>query len=184
MKLGKDEIQKIVLSSLLFSGLLYGYFAFLLNPMARKQKAAAQQIEELQPLIRAAKGQLKQTAALEQEAPAAMDTLAKIESLIPDGAPVAWFPPRITDFFKRQGIEKTAVRLVREGAPPADIPGFRQLTWIVELRDVEFVPLGIALAGLENQEPLLRIDQLRIEASRTNFEEQVVTLSVSNLVKK
>ena len=184
MKLGKDEIQKIFLSALLFAGLLYGYFAFLLKPLQAKESSARAVIQELEPKIRAAKGQLKQTAGLDAQAPEASEKYGRIVALIPDGSPIAWFPPRIVEFFRRQGIERCTVRLARESEAPSQLPDFRRLSWIVDLREVQFVSLGIAIAGLENEEPLLQVDQVQIEPSQQDIEKQHAILTVSNLVKK
>ena len=90
----------------------------------------------IEPKIAGAKAQMKKTQSLEASAPAAAETLDRIKALIPEGAPVAWFPPRIQDFFKRQGIEKSSVRLNNEFADK-ELPGFRKLFWSIELPKVE-----------------------------------------------
>jgi len=184
MKLGKEEIQKLALSLILLAALLYCYVTFLLGPLKGREAAATTEIAELQPKIKAAKSQLKETAALEAKAPKASDTYAQILSMAPEGAPVAWFPPRIVEFFHRQGIERASVRLVREADSYAEVPNFRRLTWAIDLPAVKFIPLGIALAGLENEEPLLQINALQIEGSGVDVEAQHTILSVTTLVRK
>ena len=47
-KLNKDQIQKIVLSTLGFIGLIYCYFNFFLGPLNRSREAMSKTIGELQ----------------------------------------------------------------------------------------------------------------------------------------
>lgn len=183
MKLGKDEIQKIALSSLLLIGLLYCYFALLLGPLSKREAQVKEDIKALTPQIDTAKKQIAHTASLEKEEPANNVVLDQIKGLIPDGAPVAWFPPRIADFFKRQGIEKCSARLTNE-LPLKDVPGFRKLVWSIDVPKVGFIPLAIALSGLENEDPLLEISNLQVEANSTNPELQHVVLTANTIVTK
>ena len=70
-------------------------------------------------------------------APVPISVMEQIKAGIPEGAPVAWFPPRIQDFFKRQGIERVATRLNNEMADK-DLPGFRRLFWSIDLPKIGF----------------------------------------------
>ncbi len=184
MKFSKDDIQKIALSTLLLAGVLYGYFTFLLAPLGRKSVEAEKEMTELMPKILAAKKQLNETSALETQAPAAQSALEKISDDIPDGSPIAWFPPMLTDFFKRQGVSQSNIRLTREAEAGADLPKFRRLNWVVELAGVQYAQFGTVLAALENEMPLIQIEQLQITPSTSDIERQNVTMTLSNLVKK
>ncbi len=161
MKLDKDNTQKIVLAVILLVGLVYCYFTMLLGPLDKGQIAATHRMAELTPQIAAARETIKATQALEAKAPVANETLEQIKGMIPMGAPIAWFPPRMADFFKRQGIEKSATRLSGDLLDPS-MPGFRKLLWTIDLPKVEFVPLAIAIQGLENEEPLIEVTSLQI----------------------
>ena len=183
MKLGKEQIQKIFLGLLLLIGLLYVYFALLLAPVSKNIASANASAASLEPQINDAKKQISKTAALEKEAPAAIQTLDQLKSAIPEGAPVAWFPPRMAEFFKRQGIDKTVTRLTNE-LPEKDLPGFRRLVWAIDVPKVEFTPLGIALAGLENEEPLLQVTNVAIDTSKEDVQYQHATLTVATIVKQ
>ena len=55
MKLGKDEIQKLVLGGLMLIGLIYGYFSMLLGPLSTRQESARKKIIALGPQIAEAK---------------------------------------------------------------------------------------------------------------------------------
>ena len=63
------------------------------------------------------------------------------------------------------------------------MPGFRRLFWTIDVPKVEFVPLGIAIAALENDQPLLEITNLQIEQSKDNVQFQHATLTVATIVK-
>lgn len=183
MKLGKEEIQKLVLGVMLLIGVVYSYFDLLLAPLVKNQAAARQKIESLKPEIASAKAQIASTKELEKSAPAALLTTQQVEAMIPEGSPVAWFPTRMAEFFKKQGFDKTFTRMNSE-VPEKELPGFRRLTWSVDLPKVEFVPFAKAVATLENEEPLIEISNLQMDASREEVEMQHALLTVNNLIKQ
>ncbi len=182
MKLDKEQGKKVILSAILLCALLYCYFNLLLGPLAANEVRAEKTMKELRPQIAAAKLQIKQTQAIEARAPVASETLEQIKGMIPDGAPVAWFPPRMAEFFKRQGIDKTATRQTGEQAAP-DLAGFKKLTWTIDLPKVEFVPLAIAIAGLENEEPLLEVTGVSI-GTGADPQYQHGSISVTTIVRQ
>jgi len=183
MKLGKEEIQKVVLGVLLFFGLIYSYFDLLLGPLSKRQEATQASIAALGPEIAKAKEQIEKTRQLELNADAAMLTARQVDTMIPEGSPVAWFPTRMTEFFKKQGIDKALTRMNGE-MPDKELPGFRKLVWGVDLPKVEFVNFAEAVAALENQEPLFEIGALQIDASREDVESQHALITLNNLVKQ
>jgi hypothetical protein len=183
MKLGKDEIQKLFLGGLMLIGLIYGYFSMLLGPLSTRQENARKSITALGPQIAEAKAQMRRTQELERNAPSATMNAQQVEAMIPEGSPVAWFPPRVAEFFKRQGVDKSATKLNNE-FPEKDLPGFRRMSWGVDLPKVEFAPFAAALAALENEEPLLEITSMQLDASRDDVESQHALITVNNLVKQ
>jgi hypothetical protein len=183
MKLGKEEIQKLVLGLLLFFGLIYSYFDLLLGPLSKRQEAARQSITALGPEIANAKAQIEKTRQMEQNIIAAQLTARQVDAMIPEGSPVAWFPTRMTEFFKKQGIDKALTRMNGE-LPDKDLPGFRKLVWGVDLPKVEFASFAEAVAALENEEPLFEIAALQIDASREDVEAQHALITLNNLVKQ
>ena len=42
---------------------------------------------------------------MQEQAHAAEETLAQVNDMIPEGAPIAWFPPRIHAFFDRHNLK-------------------------------------------------------------------------------
>lgn len=182
VKLGKEEIQKIVLGVLLGVGVVYGYFEWLLFPLQARHAAMTKNIEALKPAIVKAKTQVAREAGVQGQAPVAQATLAQIDSMIPEGAPVAWFPPRIGDFFKNHGIDKAVTRLNSSTVHPT-LPGYQRYSWAVEIPQVNHLTFGAALADLENTELLVSIENITIESLREEPDQQRVLLTLINTVK-
>jgi len=183
MKLGKEEIQKLALGILLLFGLVYSYFDLLLGPLMQREAAAHQSVKALGPEIASANAQIDKTKQAQLNSANATLPMRQVEAMIPEGSPVAWFPTRMADFFKKQGIDKASTRLTGELIEKT-LPGFRRISWGVDLPRVEFVPFGQAIAVLENDEPLLEISAMQIDASRDDVETQHAFLTVNNLVKQ
>jgi hypothetical protein len=77
---------------------------------------------------------------------------------------VAWFPPRLKQFFASTGIDQCTVRLGGERPiKERELEHFVRLQWSVELPRSRFIEFGAALARLENEQPLLLVDALAIK---------------------
>ena len=183
MKLDKEEIQKIVLGGLLLLGVVYSYFDLLLGPLTQRAELTQNSVNALGPEITAAKAQIAKTQQIEKDTPALTLPMRQAEAMIPEGAPVAWFPTRMTEFFKKEGIDRASTRMTGESAEK-ELPGFRKIAWGVDLPKVDFAVFGQAVAALENEEPLLEITAVQIDSSRDDFESQHAFLTVNNLVKQ
>jgi hypothetical protein len=183
MKLGKEEIQKLVLGGLLLVGVVYSYFDLLLFPLKKHQVLTQKSTVALGPEIQAAQAQIKKTQELERTVPEKTIVIRQVDAMIPEGSPVAWFPTKVGDFFRRQGIEKATTKINSENAEK-ELPGFRRLTWGIDFPKVVYSQFGGAIAALENEEPLLEIRTMLIDASRDDPETQRSTITVNNLVKQ
>lgn len=183
-KLSKDDIQKIVLSALMLIGLIYSYFTFLIGPMNFRETRDLAAIEALDKKLAEAKIKLLRTRNLGQDAKAAAETLSQVNEQIPDGSPIAWFPPRIRAFCERHNIKDVVVRL-GSTAKPADptLVAYNNVTWTIEIPQTPFAVLGNALSGLENEEMLLEITHLQLSNLGDNLENQRVSLTVTTLLK-
>jgi hypothetical protein len=181
MKLDQEQIKRLFLSLLLLCALLYGYFAYLLGPLQQSVVAADNGINSTIPAISDDKKQIATTADLESKAPKATAFLTAIKNSIPDGEPIAWFPPKMADFFKARGIDKCTTNIVSES--PDTMPGFKRIIWTIDVPKIGFVPLGMAISTLENTEPLMTVTNVSIEAMREDAEYQHATLTVTTLVK-
>ncbi len=186
MKYNKETLQKIFLAAILVVGAIYCYFAMLLGPLSAREIAATKEIAALEPKISAAKSQILSTHSLEisdTSAASAREIFDIMKATIPEGASIAWFPQRISDFFKWQGLGKISAHLNSESAN-LDLAGYKDSLWSIEIPKVEYAPLGIAIAGLENQEGLLQITNLQIDASLPDVQFQRAQLTFSTLVKQ
>ena len=104
--------------------------------------------------------------------------------MIPEGAPIAWFPPRIHAFFERHNLKGVNVRPGSvEGGPDPLMHNFRNADWTIDIPQAGLTPLGIALAGLENEEKLLEITHLQITTLADSPEKQHVSMNVTTLLK-
>jgi hypothetical protein len=182
MKLTKDQIQKLSLGLMIVAGAIYGYFDFLLGPLQKERATLKKNTADLDPKIAEAKAQIAKTAALAAQSPAAQELLAQVRDLAPEGSPVAWFPPRVTDFFKDHGGGRVITRMNNE-LPEKEFPGFRRLNWSLEFPGTEFVPFAAALAAFENSEPLCEVQAFEVEAGREDIARQHIVLNVNSIVR-
>jgi hypothetical protein len=185
VKLSKDQIKKLFLSSTGFIVLVYVYFSFFLGPLNSSRDSALAQINELQDKVANSKNELTKTAKLEKQAEAATAQFAALKALSPEGAPIAWFPPRIKTFFANQEIDKASARL--ESNSPykqADLANWTRYSWVIELPQADFSTLGKAVAALENGEPLLSITRIDIKSMSEDPQFQQVTLTANTAMVK
>ena len=180
--LTKEELQKLFLGALLFFGLIYGYFDMLLNPLKKRQLHTATSIVALDPEIEKAKEQLKRAATVESQAPKALTSIAQIDAMIPEGAPVSWFPVLVGDFLKKVGFDKAVTHMNQE-TMDKDTPGYRRVSWSIDVPRVDCIGFAKAVAQLENDEPFIEIQALSMESMRDDPEGQHALLTVQNIVK-
>jgi hypothetical protein len=181
--LNKEQIKKLILGVLGLIGLLYVYFVFFIGPLNRSEAATQAKIQELQGKTASSKGDIAKAAALEESARAATSHYEALRALSPEGAPIAWFPPRIKAFFAEQHIDKATVRLESTSdCKEKELAAWSRSTWTIDLPQADFITLGKAVAKLENAEPLLSIKKLTIHGSTETPGVQQVVLSVSTLI--
>ena len=182
MKLNKDQKQKLLLGGMIVIGVVYAYFEFLLGPLRQAEQAAIHSMNALEPKIGKAKAQIAKVAQLKAKQPEAKQFMDQIKAMIPDGSPIAWFPPRLVEFFKKHGVERVTARLTNETVEK-DLTGFRRLNWGLEAPRVDFVTFAAALSALENEEPLIEIQSFEAEAGREDVGVQRVAVILTNLIK-
>ena len=122
MRSTKDQIKKLSLSAIGFVFLLYVYFTFFLGPLNRSRDGMLLKIKDLQSKLDSSKEEMTKAVKLEQRAKTSTSRFAALKAFNPEGAPIAWFPPRIRAFFADQQIDKAVARL--EGSS-----GFKQVEW-------------------------------------------------------
>ena len=185
VNLSKDQIQKLALSTIGFIVLVYVYFSFFLGPLNNSRDTAEAQIAELQGKVASSKNELAKTANLEKQADASTKRFAALKALNPEGAPIAWFPPRIKAFFANQEIDKVTAKFETSVAfKEPDLASWMRYNWAIELPQADFSTLGKAVAALENAEPLLAITHISIKAMPEDPQFQQVTLTASTAMVK
>lgn len=185
IKLTKDQIQKLMLSTIGFIVLVYVYFSFFLGPLNRSRDSMLAQIDDFQNKAANSKSELTKTSSLERQAVTATTRFAALKAMSPEGAPIAWFPPRIKTFFANEEIDRATARLENSVAfKEADLVSWMRYNWLIELPQTDFATLGKAVAALENSEPLLSIVRINIKALPEDPQFQQVTLSASTAMLK
>lgn len=183
-KFKKDQIQKIGLSFVGFVFLLFVYFNFFLGPLNRSRNATLTAMKDRQTKLEASKTDLSKAATLEQQAKSATTRYAALKALNPEGAPIAWFPPRIKVFFANQQIDKAVARLETSGGlKQGELSGWTKYSWVIDLPQADYATLGKAIADLENTEPLLAVTKLTIQALPDQPQFQQVDLRASNMIQ-
>ena len=184
-KFNKDQIQKMSLSAIGFFILLYVYFSFFLGPLNRSRNSMLGTIADLQGRMGSSKNELTKVKNLERQASAATDRFAALQALSPEGAPIAWFPPRIKTFFANQNIDKANARLdSTESFTRPELSGWINDIWTIDIPGTDFATLGTAMAKLENTEPLITVTRLNIRASATEPQFQQITMTVATTLVK
>jgi hypothetical protein len=184
-KLNADQIKKLSLSTMGFVFLLYVYFNFFLGPLNKSRQEAQTAIADRQHKIEASKGELQKATNLERQAKDATARFAMLKALSPDGAPIAWFPPRVKSFFVDQHIDKSVARLESSaGFKDAELAAWSKYNWVIELPQVDYTSLGDAVAALENAEPLLAITKISIRPVADEPQFQQVAIAATTVIQK
>lgn len=184
--LTKDQIQKLFLTGMLLVALVYGYSSFLLGPLQRSRADALRGTADLQAKLANAESEIQKCARLEEEARFFTTRFALIQEQIPQGAPIAWFPPAMRNFFAGFDVPVNPVRLVNS-APLRDsnLSDFLRHEWTMEVPQIDYHALGRVLAALENEQPLLSIKHLHIGPSAIDGPEfQTVALNLSTVSRR
>src|ERR1700738_3515405 len=185
LNLRKDQIQKIGLSLMGFVFLLYVYFSFFLGPLNRSRNATLQAMSDRQAKLSSSKDDLTRAATLERDAKNATARYAALRALNPEGAPIAWFPPRVKVFFANEQIDKAGAKLENNSSlKQAELSGWMKYSWAIDLPQADYTTLGKAIADLENAEPLLTITRVAIQVVPAQPQFQQVDLRVANMIQK
>jgi hypothetical protein len=140
----------------------------------------------MQGKLAASKSETTRAANLEKEATDATTRYAALQALSPEGAPIAWFPPRMKAFFANQQIDKVTAK--PEGAPivykQTELNDWSKHSWQIDLPQTDFSTAGKAIAALENTEPLLAITKLSIRGVSEDAQFQQVVFSATTAIMK
>jgi len=184
-KLSKDQVKKVSLSAMGFVFLLYVYFTFFLGPLQKARGGTLTQIADRQKKIDSSKAEVAKAATLERQAKDAMARFATLKALAPEGAPIAWFPPRIKTFFASQQIDRAVARLESNtNFKQNELAAWTKYNWLIELPQADFAALGKSIAELENSQPLLSITKLTIHVLPEQPQFQQVAIAATTVVEK
>ena len=184
-KLSADQIKKVALSAMGFVFLLYVYFTFFLGPLQKMRSATLSEIQQVRSKIDGSKNEMTKAASLERQAKDATTRFAALKTLTPDGAPIAWFPPRMKTFFGNQQIDKAVARL-ESNTPfkPNDLSGWAKYNWMIDLPQADYAAVGKSIAELENTEPLLSVTKLTIHALPSDPQFQQVAITATTVIQQ
>ena len=184
-KLSKDQIKKVSLSAMGFVFLLYVYFTFFLGPLQRARSDTLAQIADRQKKIDTSKSEVTKAANLERQAKDAMARFAALKALAPEGAPIAWFPPKMKTFFGNQGIDRAVARLESNtNFKQSELGAWTKFNWLIDLPQADFVAVGKSIAELENTQPLLSISKLSIHVLPEQPQFQQVAIAATTVIEK
>jgi hypothetical protein len=180
-KFTKENTQRLLLAGLALVILLVFFQTFLLGPAFNTIRSSASQIEKVSTEMSKAKSLKTRIENMQRQ----VDQASELEKTLfmnqPAGDPIAWFPPRIENFFKKAGIQHCLATL----SSPSDeeIPGLRTYRCTVEFPEVSFMRFGVALAAFENHDTLLEVRNVSISAQSDNPALQTVTLGLRIILK-
>ena len=184
-RLNPDQIKKLALSTMGFVFLLYVYFTFFLGPLNKSHQAALAAIADRQHKIDTSKSEMSKASNLERQAKDATSRFSALKTLSPEGAPIAWFPPRMKSFFADRNIEKVVARLESVTTPKEpELSAWTKYNWLIELPRTDYALLGQAVAALENTEPLLCITKLSIHLVPDQPQFQQVAIAATTVIEK
>jgi hypothetical protein len=181
----KEKIKKISLSAMGFVVLVYVYFSFFLGPLNRSRDTMLAAMKDKQAKLSSSKDEMAKATTLEHQAKAATTRFAALKGLNAEGAPIAWFPPRIKVFFANAHLDKAVARLENSTTPKdPELAGWMKYNWVIDIPQADYSAAGKAIADLENAEPLLSITRLTIRAQADQSEFQSVDLVATNFIQK
>jgi hypothetical protein len=185
MKLSQDQIKKICLSLIGLVALVYCYFSFLLGPLQTSQEYMISTTAELEGKVEGSKKTMERTAQLERTAAAAIRLSKTVDTMIPEGAPLAWVPPRLKAFFASDGLDPGAIRLLATlPIKEPEMAAYAIDDWLVDFPHADFLVLAKSIARFENENPLWSVASLRLKANEGELGLQTATLGIRTLVKK
>src|SRR5438874_6240543 len=184
-KVNKEQAKKMLLGGLGLIALTYVYFSFFLGPLNKSRNAVQAKIKDLQTKISTSKAEISKATKLEETAHSATVRYDALRALSPDGAPIAWFPPRMKTFLSSHQIDKGTTRLETNSAfKEKELANWSRYLWIIDLPQADFESLGSAIAQLENTNPLLSIRKLRIYAAADDPEMQQIVFTAATMIDR
>jgi hypothetical protein len=181
--LSEEQMKRVFMGVLVLAGLVGLAWYLLLAPQKQDMTSERGKINTLKDQIREAEAAIKQAEAIATETNAANAEFESIIEDVPRGAPIAWVPPRINNYWRRQEFpdvttEPSGIASINNPA----LAGFEKRVWQVTINDAPFVDFGIALSEFENKEILMQLTSLNVSASAEQPETQNITFTLQQIL--
>lgn len=183
-KPSRDQIQKLALGVIGVLAMVYLYFSFFLGPLNKSRTTMEGKIADLQGKLDGAQPALEQANKLERTAGSAMERFTALRQSAPEGAALAWFPPRIKAFFAAHQIDRAVARLSSTSRAMEELPDWETNDWMIEVPQADYATFGKTVAALENAEPLLSIARLNIRSMPEDPEFQRIEIAAQQVIEK
>ena len=184
-KISKEQGQKIFLGALMLIVIVAGGWMGLIKPIFTSIRANNLKLEKLESDAQAARAQLAVSSKVHAKAAELESIYDSVLKDIPAGAPITWFPPRVTKFFNSMGI--STITIIRGGVNVPTQEGlkdFEELGWTMQIGNTTFMKFGTALAAFETSQPLVQITSVSISAGAPDAEFQTFEVAFNLLLPK
>ncbi len=176
-----ENTKRLTLSGLVLIVLVYVFYSFLLGPAFKSITTGKQRIAALDKSIATANSAINRVSNMRAQLNGFADLETTLFANQPGGDPIAWFPPRVENFFKKAGIPRCLATL---SAPSeTEIPGFRTYRCTIQFPSVSFMQFGAALAAFENHDNLIEVRSISIDAQADNPGLQLIAVEVRVILK-
>lgn len=184
-KLNKDQIQKVVASALMLGVVLAGYYNLLLSPLKANIARMETEVVGVEEKVKEANTQIRKAQGLDEQVAQSQNTIDLLEEFMLDGAPEAWFPPLIQEFFTTHGVKSSPPRRIEfRGAQDPALRKYQSGIWSAQFSQIEFAQWGMAMSALENEQPLLRFTRIQVELSSDTPQFQRADVEIYNIIKQ
>jgi hypothetical protein len=181
IKYTRENVKRLALAGLMLVILVIFFQSFLLGPAFQVIKGSSGAIENVDAELTKSASYRKRIEAMRRQVVQNSDLEKTLFVNQPTGDPIAWFPPRVENFFKKAGIPRCLATL----SPPSEseIRGFRTYRCTIEFPGISFMQFGAALAAFENSDNLIEVQSLKVGAQTDDPATQSISLTVRVILK-
>lgn len=162
---------------------LYVAWSSFITPAQSSLKASEQEIARLDEELRKAKATITRISNFEEKLAKASKKEDVMFDKQPMGSPLAWVPPRLENFFVRQGLSC----MVQTNDSSTPLTGQSQhlqvYKWKLNFQSADFLKFGAGLASFETNHPLVGIQSIKISFQPENPANQSITVVANSIVR-
>ena len=178
----QEEKKKIGMMAILVVVVIVVVNMQLLSPLATQKTHARAGIAELQKKLTAAKNQIRETKRLEGKYSEVKSELDTLLSITKPGAPEAWEPPLIQEYFRKRGLEVEGVHFIKADHN-APIAGYERTDLVVEIPKASPFKLGETIAEIENTLPIIDFNSIVVTAIKDQGDTQDVVMEFGMAIR-